>query len=148
MDGSCNWLLSRKYFEDWRDSDLSSLTFLWLRGKPGVGKSVLSANIISHFRKQNLNPAFHFFKHGDKVKGTIGSLLRSIAFQMAVMYPAVKARLTRMQQENIIFDVDDEGVIWRKLFLECIFKVKLKSPLFWIINALDVGVGDYRKSLI
>jgi WD40 repeat protein len=137
MDGSCNWLLSRKYFEDWRDSDLSSLTFLWLRGKPGVGKSVLSANIISHFRKQNLNPAFHFFKHGDKVKATIGSLLRSIAFQMAVMYPAVKARLTRMQQENIIFDVDDEGVIWRKLLLECIFKVKLKSPLFWIIDALD-----------
>lgn len=43
--GTCEWLLSHPSFLEWRSS--SSSEILWLRGYPGVGKSVLAKYLIT-----------------------------------------------------------------------------------------------------
>ncbi|KAF8440036.1 hypothetical protein L210DRAFT_808616, partial [Boletus edulis BED1] len=41
---TCKWLFDTAQYKMWRDGGKS---FLWLRGKPGAGKSVLASSVIS-----------------------------------------------------------------------------------------------------
>jgi len=137
MEGSCQWLLSREYFRTWRDDPSTQMRCLWLSGKPGLGKSVLSSNVIKGLQESNVNPCYYFFKHGDKIKSTVSGLLRSIAFQMAIIHPAMREKLVGMQKQEANIDVDDERGIWRKVFLGGIFQSNLTKPHYWVIDALD-----------
>jgi hypothetical protein len=48
LDGTGSWLLSSEPYKNWKSSDESDL--LWVRGKPGSGKSVLAAVIITDLK--------------------------------------------------------------------------------------------------
>ncbi|KAF8549464.1 hypothetical protein OG21DRAFT_1488513 [Imleria badia] len=41
---TCKWLFDTTQYKKWRDDDSS---FLWLRGKPGAGKSVLASFVVN-----------------------------------------------------------------------------------------------------
>jgi hypothetical protein len=48
LDGTGSWLLTSESYKNWKSSDESEL--LWVRGKPGSGKSVLAAVIITDLK--------------------------------------------------------------------------------------------------
>jgi WD40 repeat protein len=137
LEGSCQWLLEKDYFVDWRDGSSTGIRFLWLRGKPGLGKSVLSANIVNHLQDRNFKPVYYFFKHGDRIKSTMSGLLRSIAYQMAASHSIVLQRILSMAKQDSTMDVDDDRGIWKKIFVGGIFKVELTQPQYWVVDALD-----------
>ncbi|RAQ99086.1 nacht and wd domain-containing protein [Stemphylium lycopersici] len=64
-------------------------------------------------------------------------MLRSLAFQMALMHPGIRQGLMDIQENSLAFDKDDERVIWRKLFSGGVFKAALQKPQYWVIDALD-----------
>jgi WD40 repeat protein len=134
MEESCKWLLSKEYFKRWLDDPSRSMRYLWLWGPPGVGKSVLSASVISHLQEQNLRPNFYFFKRGDRVKSTLSGMLCSLAYQIATIHPAVREKLQELASSTHVYD--DRG-IWTKIFLECVFKIDVAQPYYWVIDALD-----------
>lgn len=57
---TCDWILERNSFEEWRSASTSK-TF-WLRGRPGAGKSVLAAHITSHLQELGNDCCYYFFK--------------------------------------------------------------------------------------
>ncbi|KAK4237441.1 vegetative incompatibility protein HET-E-1 [Achaetomium macrosporum] len=137
LPGSCEWLTSKAYYQSWKGSMDSS--FLWLRGRPGAGKSVLSGHVIGDLRNQGLDCCFFFFQARDNVKSTANGCLRSMAWQMGMLHPDIRERLKAIMsdwRDNPIDKIDSHSV-WRKIFLSGILKVKLNKPQFWVIDAMD-----------
>lgn len=56
---------------------------------------------------------------------------------MASSDNAILQRLCDLQQEYASWEQWDEKMIWRKLFLGCIFKERSSVLQFWVIDALD-----------
>ncbi|GAW22654.1 hypothetical protein ANO14919_121960 [Xylariales sp. No.14919] len=135
--GSCQWLIEKDSFEQWRDA-LTSKVF-WLRGRPGAGKSVLASHVINHLRALNLDCCYFFFTNGDNGKTTINSLLRSMAWQMAVMHPEAFTTISNVANswKDPPIDKVDHIPVWRRIFANAISKVRLKKPQYWVIDALD-----------
>jgi hypothetical protein len=135
MRGSCEWLVERESFLSWRDSTNSQI--YWISAKPATGKSVLSGYIIKHLRDLNRDCLFYFFYSGDRVKATISSFLRSIAWQMASMYPEILETVLDLCEKHDQLANADYRTLWRRLFRGGILGLKVARPQYWVIDALD-----------
>jgi len=141
LPGSCEWIATKDFYQSWKASTDSSV--LWIRGRPGVGKSVLSSHIISDLRRQDSDCCFFFFQAGDNVKSSANACLRSMARQMALRHPVIRERLSAIAsdwKDNPIDKLDSHSV-WRKIFLSGILKVTPTRPQFWVIDAMDECKG-------
>ncbi|KAL2204292.1 hypothetical protein CC79DRAFT_1277034 [Sarocladium strictum] len=138
--GSCRWIEERVDFQNWRewypqDSSGYEPAYYVVTANPGAGKTVLAAHIISQLQDFNLECAFHFF--GVKGAQSLGALLRSLAYQMAVSNSTVRDVLIKLCNEGATFDKDDARVIWNKIFKKGIFQERILSPQYWVIDAVD-----------
>lgn len=134
---SCQWLISRPTYSSWRTPWSDSAPIFWLLGNAGSGKSVLCSQVICNIQKENLRCSYFFFKHGNDVNASIAGCLRALAYQMAKSDEAILRKVLEMEQDTVPCVQWDEGTIWRKLFLGCIFKLSKPLPQFWVIDALD-----------
>jgi WD40 repeat protein len=135
LQGSCRWLMEKKSFLNWRDSGQAQL--YWISAKPATGKSVLAAYIVKQLKEAKQDCAFYFFAYGDKVKATISSVLRSLAWQMAIMNPDILQTILDISGKDDQIGKAEYRTVWRKIFLDGILRVKLKRPLYWVIDGLD-----------
>lgn len=140
MGGSCEWLTRKENFQCWRDSH--SIQMYWISAKPATGKSVLSGYIIKHLRDLNRDCSFYFFTHGNNLKSTISSFLRSMAWQMAFSHPEVLRTTLEICEKDGQLSKTDYRTVWRKLFLDGILRVKFKRPQYWVVDALDECKAD------
>ncbi|KAI9685964.1 MAG: hypothetical protein M1822_003947 [Bathelium mastoideum] len=93
---TCDWLFETKEFCQWRDhTDLVDHNgVLWLKGKPGAGKSTLMKHALYYYKKEfddHLVVAYFFNARGEQLEKTALGLLRSTVYQL-------------MQQDNTICD--------------------------------------------
>lgn len=139
LDGSCEWFIQKKTFRNWRDSACSQL--LWLQGNPGVGKTKLSSHVITHLRRRQAprNCCFYFFIRNDKSGCTASAFLKSIALQLAIMHTEILNAITDILKEWRDSEIGkvDYNLIWRRLFVNGILRVKLNTPQYWVIDGLD-----------
>lgn len=137
LPGSCEWLSNKDYYRSWKEACDSSL--LWLRGRPGAGKSVLSGHVINDMRTKGRDCCFFFFQSSDNVKSSANTFLRSMAWQMAMLHPEILSKIKELMTEwkDKRADTIDPSPIWRKLYLTGILKVRLNRPQFWVIDAMD-----------
>ncbi|KAI3317723.1 WD40 repeat-like protein [Xylariaceae sp. AK1471] len=136
MQESCQWLLTKVSYSNWRDGELGNNRTLWIKGKPATGKSVLAGYIIDHLQDSGQSCSYFFFKHGDRSKSRLGRCLRSLAFQMASSNIEASDALLEMQADGIRLDHVDDRTLWRLLFLSGIFPATM-SRHYWVIDALD-----------
>ncbi|KAK4194116.1 hypothetical protein QBC40DRAFT_270361 [Triangularia verruculosa] len=87
--GTCDWLFSTTQFQKWRDrADLPDHNgVLWIKGKPGAGKSTLMKYALRHCKvfANHLIVADtpHFFNtRGEILEKTPLGMLRSIVYQL------------------------------------------------------------------
>ena len=142
LQGSCEWLLGNQNFQPWRDSAVTTL--YWISAKPATGKSVLSGYVVNHLKDLNRDCAYYFFGYSDKLKTTISGCLRSLAWQMAVMHPDALATVLEVCEKDDQVSKADHRIVWRKLFLDGIFRLKFDRPQYWIIDALDECKADHE----
>ncbi|KAF3028781.1 hypothetical protein E8E15_004221 [Penicillium rubens] len=137
VPGSCDWFLRKPSFERWLDSSYSQV--LWLRGRPGAGKSVLASHIINHLRILGQDCCFFFFKQEDKSKVTINSFLRSLARQMAQLHADMLSAILDVAAtwQDAMINKADHNPVWQTLYLRGLLKVPLMKQQYWVIDALD-----------
>jgi WD40 repeat protein len=135
MRGSCEWLLNRIHFHEWQDG--ANTQMYWITAKPATGKTILSGKIIHHLKSLARDLAFYFFDYRDNSKTTISSFLLSIAWQMTRIHPAVLQTVLDIRDKDDHLHKSDHRTIWRKLFVEGIFKANFVRPQYWVIDALD-----------
>ncbi|KAI0976688.1 hypothetical protein F4678DRAFT_480197 [Xylaria arbuscula] len=142
LSGSCQWLVEKDSFQQWRNALTSK--FFWLQGRPGAGKTTLASHVINHLRALKLDCCYFFFRYGDEGKGNTCALLRSMAWQMAVIhYEAFTAisEITNSWTEAPIDKVDHTAV-WRQIYVTALLRIKFKRPQYWVVDALDECAND------
>ncbi|KAI9804038.1 MAG: hypothetical protein M1833_000319 [Piccolia ochrophora] len=137
MEQSGEWILDEEKFKQWRDDPSPASSFLWMRGPPGIGKSVLSTVIIQHLRHLEKNCRFFFFRFGDVAKRSPGALLRSLAFQVAQIVPEFRSLLAKLSESNIRLESQEARVVWQKIFAPALLNRKITTPLYWVIDGID-----------
>ncbi|KAJ4319055.1 hypothetical protein N0V94_004107 [Neodidymelliopsis sp. IMI 364377] len=91
---TCKWLLNTTAYHDWLDPALLEYHHgsLWIKGKPGTGKSTLMKSALAHARKTMKNWAViaYFFNARDEnlEKSTVGTY-RSLLLQLLEQIPAL-----------------------------------------------------------
>ncbi|KAL2072788.1 hypothetical protein VTL71DRAFT_12131 [Oculimacula yallundae] len=93
-DSTCQWIFGRPEFEKW----IGGIAVLWLHGKPGSGKSVLTATLIDRLRTEGRIIAYFFCKLGDDTKNTLESILRAWLSQILEQLPEYRQLVLQHKQ--------------------------------------------------
>ncbi|KIX05149.1 uncharacterized protein Z518_06021 [Rhinocladiella mackenziei CBS 650.93] len=139
---TCTWLLRKSEYLDWLDPNKLSQHhgFLWIKGKPGTGKSTLMKFALANARKVIKNEiviSFFFNARGDDLEKSTVGMYRSLLLQLLERLPALQS----------IFDClglaawDSSCHEWRIESLQTLFDEAVqglgKSSLVCFIDALD-----------
>ncbi|KAI7760689.1 hypothetical protein LZL87_007901 [Fusarium oxysporum] len=97
---TCRWFLEHPDYLSWIDRQQISQHhgFLWIRGKPGAGKSTIMKFIYLESRKkdektQSLTASFFFNARGGLLEKTVTGMYRSLLLQLFHGYPDLKCVL-------------------------------------------------------
>ncbi|KAL2855967.1 hypothetical protein BJY01DRAFT_231401 [Aspergillus pseudoustus] len=140
---TCRWILSSPEYKGWLDPNHyhQHHGFLWIKGKPGAGKSTLMKFAFTQARKLASTTVVSFFfnARGDTLEKTVIGMLRALLYQI----------LERMPDLRVVFDMvptfitpgqaPDWDVETLKVLLQtCVEKLQLDdSPVICYIDALD-----------
>ena len=82
---TCEWLFGHSCYKDWRslDNNIKPLNFLWVKGKPGSGKSTLMKRVAQENDRPDINCISFFFNaRGAQIENSPDGLYRSLLFQL------------------------------------------------------------------
>ncbi|KAK6189312.1 hypothetical protein LQW54_013392 [Pestalotiopsis sp. IQ-011] len=145
-DGTCEWLFSTTEFREWQQpTHLASHNgVLWIKGKPGAGKSTL----IKYTLLQCQNSLFHdhavaayfFNARGEALEKSPIGMLRSIVYQLIREHKTLYESFVPVLREKQ--RISQEGNYqWRaselKEFIRSASKLLQPRPLFLLVDALD-----------
>ncbi|KAH0605668.1 uncharacterized protein H6S33_004890 [Morchella sextelata] len=115
---TCTWFKSNELFLDWfsqydDDDSMAMSRFLWLRGGPGTGKTVLSASIINYLETNSIYPtAYLFCTHADIRKRQTSSIVQSLIHQLATRCEAAFEASYKFQSKATRAGLPVELVSW------------------------------------
>jgi ankyrin repeat domain-containing protein 50 len=94
---TCNWLFETTQFQRWRGRDdlASHSGVLWIKGKPGAGKSTLMKHTLLYFQERledYVIAAYFFNARGSSLEKTPLGMLRSILYQLFDQDPFLRER--------------------------------------------------------
>ncbi|KAM0293640.1 hypothetical protein ACHAPM_011606 [Fusarium culmorum] len=91
---TCSWFLKHPDYLEWLDSKKQShhLGFLWIRGKPGAGKSILMKFIYTKMKRNDtplkaLTISFFFNARGKLLEKSVLGMYRSLLLQLLEGFP-------------------------------------------------------------
>jgi ankyrin repeat protein len=85
---TCSWLYTRTEYLRWQDPELraSHHGFLWIKGKPGAGKSTLMKHAVGHAQSLDRSDttiiSFFFNARGHELEKTTEGMYRSLLHQV------------------------------------------------------------------
>ena len=153
VTGTCEWLHRHEMYRSWAASDRG---LLWIKGKPGSGKSTLVKYALdNHGASDNaVVLSFFFYGCGDELQRTPLGLFRSLLHQVLGQAPDVLHDLVNKFEtkckENGQPGKDwhwHEGELWP--FIEsCLPKVSMTRPVWLFVDALDECGKDNAVRLV
>ncbi|KAF4868962.1 Protein TANC2 [Colletotrichum siamense] len=96
---TCRWLLTHADYEAWLNPErlIQHHGFLWIRGKPGAGKSTIMkfayGNMRRDRRRHGTTAAFFFNARGDYIERSVPGMYRSLLLQLLQGVPEVQSVL-------------------------------------------------------
>ncbi|KAI9765884.1 MAG: hypothetical protein M1839_005287 [Geoglossum umbratile] len=151
---TCRWLLSNSEYLDWLDLNRISEHhgFLWIKGKPGTGKSTIMKFVCSHFKRAMTNTiiiSFFFNARGESLeKSTIG-MYRSLVFQLLEKAPDLQDVFDVLGSQTLNGEDSREWDIETlKDLFSCAIKKLGRRPLTCFIDALDECDEDQVRDMV
>ena len=138
---TCRWLLKKPKYRDWLDINKATDNhgFLWIRGKPGSGKSTLMKFAVGNARKATTDTVVSFFFNArgeDLDKSTLG-MYQSLLYQILKEIPDLQIVLDRLRPTI----PQEEFYTWKRDDLQNLFTAAIQSlgqhRLTCFIDALD-----------
>lgn len=147
LHGTCEWLFRQADYTAWVESKPTDQhdRLLWIKGKPGAGKSTLMKMIIRQIesREQKIKSAvLHFFfdsQNNSRIQVTARGFFRSLICQLLQQDRHLLDRFLPLYRRK----VNMHGIEWEwhtqelKDFLVSTSFEERKRPLFLVIDALD-----------
>ncbi|KAI0469193.1 hypothetical protein F4859DRAFT_487298 [Xylaria cf. heliscus] len=154
---TCNWLFSTTEFEKWRCGiDLSAHNgVLWIKGKPGAGKSTLMNHTLSYLEKgfnDHLIVAYFFNARGGTLENSPLGMMQSIVYQLVSKDDALSREFLHLYREKQT--CNGRGLQWEqselKKFIQSITKqphLQLK-PILLLVDALDECIDKEVRDIV
>lgn len=140
---TCKWLSRKSEYRDWLDpAKLSEHNgFLWIKGKPGTGKSTLMKFAFANAKRTMQDRtvlSFFFNARGEDIeKSTIGTY-RSLLLQLLERLPALQTVFDSLSLSTLSAGTDYQWSIESlKMLLGDAIQRLGKSPVICFIDALD-----------
>ncbi|KAF3204798.1 hypothetical protein TWF106_001447 [Orbilia oligospora] len=140
---TCDWFFETKQFLQWRNrEDIETFNgVLWIKGKPGAGKSTLMKHTLLHCQKKlpsHSIAAYFFSTRGQGLEKSRHGMLRSLLYQLCDNDSgAYRAFLPRFRDKEKKHGHSWE---WREDELETIlleFIASSTKPVVLLVDALD-----------
>ncbi|KAK4160059.1 ankyrin repeat domain-containing protein 17 [Cladorrhinum sp. PSN259] len=151
--GTCKWLLEHKTYRRWAACDRG---LLWIRGKPGSGKSTLIKYAHNNHRAGDNALVLSFFFHdrGDKLQKTPLGFFRSLLHQILGQVPdALQDLIDTFEKRSKENGEPGKNWDWHqeelRVFFESSLPKVLKARSVWLfIDALDESGRDNAVKLV
>jgi hypothetical protein len=151
---TCKWLLKKPEYIGWLDTTIlgEHHGLLWIRGKPGAGKSTLMKFSLAQARKTMKDKSiisFFFNARGvDMEKSTIGTY-RSLLLQLLERLPALQCVFNSLGLSSLSFRPDHQwGIESLKSLLEQAILSIGQSSVVYFIDALDECEEEQVRDMI
>jgi len=127
----------RKQIMDWCD-DPNSKCIFWLNGMAGTGKSTISCTIARELAEKKRLAASFFFTRGRKDVSHSGMFFTTIAAQLAISLPVLRASISDAIDNNAHIFEQGPREQWNQLILNPLKSSPTQSiQLVVVIDALD-----------
>ncbi|KAM0553312.1 hypothetical protein ACHAPJ_007325 [Fusarium lateritium] len=139
---TCTWLPETSAYRDWLDPNKikDHHGFVWIRGKPGAGKSTLMKFMLTNAQKEMKDKiiiSFFFHARGDVLEKSTAGMYRSLLWQLLTRRPD----LTRILNSPELLARADKFRDWSLESLKTLFDEAVRqlaqSSLLCFIDALD-----------
>ena len=139
---TCNWLLAKSEYIEWLDfSRLSEHHgFLWIKGKPGTGKSTMMKFVLANAKKtmkDRIVISFFFNARGDALEKSTTGTYQSLLLQLLERYPALTSVFDTLDISGSINPKKTWAVEALKLLLEQAILSLKDASVMCLIDALD-----------
>ena len=140
---TCKWLFTKSEYLDWLDQAKLSEHhgFLWIKGKPGTGKSTLMKSLLANTKKlmkDKVVISFFFNARGEELeKNTLGTY-QSLLLQLLERLPALESVFETLDlSTKTIGETHQWSVDSLKTLLEEAILRLGETPVVCLIDALD-----------
>ncbi|KAH9957847.1 hypothetical protein BGW80DRAFT_187664 [Lactifluus volemus] len=135
-DGTTTWLTQSDTLVNWQLFG----SLLWVRGKPGAGKTIMCSSIIEYIdgmRKcGSASLAFFYCEFGDDEKNNLRGLLSSLLFQLHDQSQSYSEILSKLYSDHRNGSQEPSDAALAKC-LNDIFLCAAHPPIYVIVDALD-----------
>ncbi|CCT72581.1 related to ankyrin 3 [Fusarium fujikuroi IMI 58289] len=149
---TCKWIIKRAEYLDWLNPNKvdEHHGFLWIKGKPGAGKSTLMKFLLSNSRRTMKNKiiiSFFFNARGEQLEKSTAGMYRSLLLQMLQQLP----RLHNVLEPGLVLGIS-ENHDWGVEPLRTLFEQTVEglgdSSVVAFIDALDECDESEIRSMV
>lgn len=138
---TCRWLLQKSEYLDWCDPGklAEHNGFLWIKGKPGAGKSTLMKFALANTRrnaKDEIVLSFFFNARGDDLEKSTSGLFRSLLVQLLEQLPSIKFRFSNLGSPTWKSNAEWTLASLQSLFEEAVLNLR-DASIICFVDALD-----------
>jgi NACHT domain len=110
-------------------TDFNAPNILWLKGHPGVGKSAVASSVVEQLREAKRLGSRFFFQRQRSNAMTTNALWRTVAYDLAREYPAVR--------KHLVAALEADETIPTTFNVDRLFRLLIQDPL---LASQDVSV--------
>ena len=152
FENTCTWLFERLELLGWIDSHSN---FIWIKGKPGAGKSTLMKYAIQTIEHKTMMHSavipFFFNGRGAALEKTPLGLYQSLLKQALQNFPVLIAKF--LPEYHCKHSQDNAAPQWlvaevRENFRVAVLEVLSMPPLYIFVDALDECEEDEARKVV
>ncbi|BCS19483.1 uncharacterized protein APUU_12311A [Aspergillus puulaauensis] len=151
---TCRWMLQSAQYKDWLDSGSLQMHngFLWIKGKPGAGKSIMMKFLFQEARRTMKNSvviSFFFNARGDALEKSTNGLYRSLLFNLMSKMPDLISCLDNcgIHSQAAIKDSGWQPEMLKEIFRLVVGRLQDRRVVFYV-DALDECPEDDIRDMV
>src|SRR2546423_1387430 len=152
---TCGWILKHECYTTWMSKERG---LLWIKGKPGAGKSTLMAFIHRAFQdmpigEQDLSVDFFFHGRGTALQKTPIGMFRSLLHRLFASDRSVRGPIWNAFEEKRVFGKPGKDWDWQlkelqDLFFNAVLCAAKSRKLTIFVDALDEAGAEVAGELV
>ena len=152
---TCSWITDHKSYTSWISDDRG---MLWIKGKPGAGKSTLMAFLYKILKANSISQddwilEFFFHRRGVDLQRTIQGMLRSLLCQVFIKSLLVRRSVLGLFGEKSSFGEAGEAWKWqvnelKHLLSNALLQIESSQNCTVFVDALDEAGQEGARDVL